>query len=381
MHVAYLSPEYPHPKVTKNAGIGTSIFNLAKALVQKGEKVSVLVYGQGEDDHFTDQGIEVHFIKKRTYPFLGWYRYRKYLQDKVNQLIESQKVDIVEAPDWTGITAFMKLKAPLVLRLHGSDAYFCALEGRKQKRKNRFFETQAFKTADALSSPSAFTLERTRSLFPFVKEKKASTIRCGLFLEDFKPFSGPSTKGQVLYLGTLVRKKGALELADIFNELITLIPEAKLRIVGKDAADALTGVASTWDLVKNRLSEEAYNATAYHGKVPYEQVKQVIAQAQVCIFPTKAETFGMVTIEAMALGKPVVNSHYGWAQAIIEDGMDGYLADPNDAYHFAKIIATLINDQSLCDELGESARKKVVSHFNIHEIVEEHIKFFKAILS
>jgi hypothetical protein len=65
-----------------------------------------------------------------------WYQYRKFLQQYLNRVIAADKIDLIEAPDWTGITAFMKINAPLVVRFHGSDAYFCHLEHRKQKMKN-----------------------------------------------------------------------------------------------------------------------------------------------------------------------------------------------------------------------------------------------------
>jgi len=57
-------------------------------------------------------------------------------------------------PDWTGISAFMNLKCPIVIKCHGSDTYFCALEKRKQKFKNYFLEKKALKSADYILSVS-----------------------------------------------------------------------------------------------------------------------------------------------------------------------------------------------------------------------------------
>ena len=128
MHIAFLTSEYPHPKVSHAAGIGTSIKNLADALVNKGEQVTVFVYHQDTSEIMEDQGVTIHLIPKKTSPFFNWYFYRKKLQDYINTVIEIQKIDVIEAPDWTGITAFMKLTAPVVIKLHGSDAYFCKLE-------------------------------------------------------------------------------------------------------------------------------------------------------------------------------------------------------------------------------------------------------------
>ena len=73
MNIGFLTPEYPHPKVSHAAGIGTSIKNLAMALVDKGVKVYVFVYHQKVNEVFTDQGATIHLIAKKNYQFLTWY--------------------------------------------------------------------------------------------------------------------------------------------------------------------------------------------------------------------------------------------------------------------------------------------------------------------
>ena len=135
MHLSFLTSEYPHPRVNRAAGIGTSIKNLAEGLVRQKVKVSIFIYGQDEDVVFEENGITFHLIKHKKYKFLGWYLYRKHLAKYINKVIVEDRIDAVEAADWTGITAFMKLKAPLVIRLHGTDAYFCNLEARPQKKE------------------------------------------------------------------------------------------------------------------------------------------------------------------------------------------------------------------------------------------------------
>src|SRR5680860_1874385 len=128
MHLAFLTPEYPHPKTNPAAGIGTSIKNMVTALAEKGAKVSLFIHSQTTDEIFTEGGIKFHLIKQRKYKFLGWYLHRKFLENYLNKAIVQDKIDAIEAPDWTGITAFMELNCPLVIRMNGSDTYFCHLE-------------------------------------------------------------------------------------------------------------------------------------------------------------------------------------------------------------------------------------------------------------
>lgn len=380
MNIGFLTPEYPHPKVSHAAGIGTSIKNLAMALVDKGVKVYVFVYHQKVNEVFTDQGATIHLIAKKDYQFLTWYYYRLQLQNYINQVIKNEKIDIVEAPDWTGITSFMRFKVPLVIRFHGSDAYFCKLEKRKQKFKNYVFEKLALKNAKAFIAPTTFAGKETRKIFSLNKNK-IKTIHYGLQLENFENKTPEIySKNVILYIGTIIRKKGVFELAEIFNKVVNKIPDAQLIVIGNDSSDIKTGEKSTYKLVEKIFSERAKKQVSYLGKVPYSKVKEYIKNAHVCVFPSFAETLGMVTIEAMALQKPVVNTSIGWSQEIIDDGINGYLVHPKNNDLYAKRILELLNNKNLCLQLAKAARQKVEVRFDIEKNAALNIAYYKSVL-
>ncbi len=156
MKIAFLTSEYPHSKTSHSGGLGTSIKNLAEALVKQKVEVFIFIYGQKSTEIFTDNGLKFYFIEDKKYRFGKWYFYRKHIQNYINKVIISEEINIIEAPDWTGITAFMKFKVPLIIRFHGSDTYFCHLEERKQKLKNYFFEKLAINGATAFIAPTKF---------------------------------------------------------------------------------------------------------------------------------------------------------------------------------------------------------------------------------
>ncbi|WP_427875199.1 glycosyltransferase family 4 protein [Flavobacterium sp. MMS24-S5] len=207
LKLAFVTPEYPHQRVQHAAGIGTSIKNLVQALAKKGVTVSVFVYRQNEDAVFIEDNIKIHLIKSQKYKVLGWFLYRKHIEKYLNKCILSEGIDLVEAPDWSGITAFMNLKAPVVIRFHGSDTYFCHLEKRKQKFKNFWFEKLAIGKAQAFIAPTHFAGELSKKLFS-IKNKTIRTIHHGLDLDQFVN-TDPSIyeEGLILYIGTIIRKK------------------------------------------------------------------------------------------------------------------------------------------------------------------------------
>ncbi|WP_396601578.1 glycosyltransferase family 4 protein [Algibacter sp. R77976] len=381
MHIGFITSEYPHPKVNQAAGIATSIKNLAVALVKKGAVVTVFVYHQKASEVIHDKGVEIHLIKKETYIFFTWYLYRKHIQNYVNTVVKDKKIDVLEAADWTGITAFMKLKVPLVIRFHGSDAYFCKLDGRKQKFKNFMFEKLALKKASAYIAPTTYAGIETQKIFGLHKAK-IKTIHYGLQLEHFENENPEEfNKNTILYIGTIIRKKGVLELAEIFNKVVIENPEAKLILIGGDSSDIKTGESSTYKLMEGIFSNKAKKQVNYLGKIPYNEVKEHIKNAHVCTFPSFAETLGMVTIESMAMQKPVVNTNIGWAKELIDDGVNGYLVHPKDIELYAEKILKLMNNNDLCLEIGKAARLKVETLFDINKNADINIEYYKSILN
>ena len=378
--IGLITSEYPHPKVKHAAGIATSIKNLAVSLANKDIKVFVFVYQQEIDEIVEANGVEIHIIKSKTYPFFGWFFSRKYIQNYVNSIVEKENIDVLEAPDWTGITAFMRFPVPLIIRFHGSDAYFCKLDGRKQKLKNKWFERTALKGASAYIAPTTYAGEETAKIFN-LKEEKIKTIHYGLEINNFhNEYPEEFNEKTILYIGTIIRKKGVFELAQIFNLVIESIPDAKLILIGSDSPDLKSGSKSTYKLVENVFSKKALGQVKYLGKVPYSKTIDHIKNAHVCAFPSFAETLGMVTIESMALKKPVVNTSIGWAQELIEDGKNGFLVHPSDIDQYSKKIITLLKDKKLCLKLGNEARLKIESTFNIENIADENIEYYKSVI-
>ncbi|MBE7639805.1 glycosyltransferase [Salegentibacter sp. BLCTC] len=377
MHIAFLTPEYPHPKSTPSGGLGTSIKNLAEELVKKQHRISLIVYGQETDEVFEEAGIKFHFVKQRNYNFLGWYRYRKYLESYLNKIIKKEKIDTIEAPDWTGITAFINLTCPLVLRMHGSDSYFCKLEGRPQKKKNFWFEKLALKNADHLLSVSRYTADKTRELFKLKKNIKI--IPNSIDTNTFKPNITESAPGNILYFGSIIRKKGVLELAHIFNLVHKNNPNARLVMVGKDVRDIHTG-KSTKELFEEILTKESRDKVVWKGSLSYEQVKLEIMRSAVITLPSFAEALPMTWLEAMAMEKAVVTSDIGWAKEVMIDGKTGFTVNPKNHANYADKVLVLLNNRELAGKMGKAARQRVMEKFSTKVIVEENIRFYKSVI-
>lgn len=378
MHVCFLTPEYPHPSIGASGGLGSSIKNLATQLVKEGVQVTVVVCGRQKEQVFVEEGIAFYVLKQLQYPLFGFYLYRKHIERYLNILIWDTHIDLVEAPDWTGITAFMRLKAPLVIRFHGSDAYFCKLDGRPQKKKNYWFEKRALLGANHLLSVSAFTANVTKALFQLKKDIKI--IPNSIDTARFQPQPEKELPGWVLYFGTLIRKKGVLELPEIFNLVNRKLPDTQFIFAGKDVRDVFTG-QSTKAMILEGMSPDTQQQTVFLEELPYDAIQEEIARATVVVLPSFAEALPMTWLEAMAMEKALVTSDIGWAKEVMVDGETGFTVSPKNHKDFAKRILELLQNPELRQRMGIQARKRVEERFSTTVVTQQNIEYYKEIVT
>ena len=378
MKIAFLTPEFPHPKMVSSGGIGTSILNLSKGLVGLGHEVSILVYGQNEDTFFVENDISFYRIKNIKLKGFSRVLTQIKIEKLINSLVNERKVDIVEAPDWTGITSNIKPKCPVVIRLNGSDTYFCHLDNRPVKFWNRFREKRALQNTTALLSVSQYTADLTKELFSL--ERDFTIIPNCIDINKFSTESVTKVEeNTILYFGTLIRKKGLLELPLIFNEVYKKNNKAKLIVIGRDASDIISGNHSTWAMMQSLFDATALKNVNYIGSVAYDEIKANVSLASVCVFPTFAEALPVSWIEAMALKKAIVASDIGWAAEIIEDSVEGFLVHPKNHNLFADRILELLDNQKLRNQFGIEARKKVVQKFSIEVVAKQSADFYQKV--
>jgi glycosyltransferase involved in cell wall biosynthesis len=379
MKIAFLTPEFPHPKTGSSGGIGTSILNLSKGLVKDGHEVSVLVYGQDKDEVFIENGITYYRIKNTRLKGFSRLLTQKKVQRLINKLVSENKIEILEAPDWTGFTSNIKISCPLVIRLNGSDTYFCHLDNRQVKFLNKFHEKKALQNADALLSVSQYTADLTKELFELNRD--FTIIPNSIDIDKFSnEGSAVMEENTILYFGTLIRKKGALELPLIFNEVYKQNNQVKLILIGRDASDIISGNSSTWEMMQPLFNSDAKQNVSYLGSVPYEKIKEYITHSTVCFFPTFAEALPVSWIEAMAMKKAIVASDIGWASEVIDDGINGFLVHPTAHKLYADKIIKLLENQALRNEFGIEARKKVKQKFSIEVVAAQSVDFYKKII-
>ena len=378
MHIGFITSEYPCSRYMGNiGGIATFIRNLSIQLISEGHEVSIFIHSQPRTEFFVEENIFIHFVARKIMKGFTWITNRMSFNKYVNSIVENNSIDVLEAPEWTGFTAFMKFDIPLVIRLHGSDTYFCDLEKRTLKRKNKFFEKRALIGADKIIGVSEFVAKKTKRLFEL--EIEIDIIYNTIDTEKFKPNHQKIQLKSLLYFGTLVRKKGVLEIAKMFSMLVEHDDEVRLVLLGKDNRDVFTG-KSTLEMIKEILSEKAIQRMTYIDAVPYDEVISYIQKAHVVLLPSFAEAFPMSWLEAMAMEKKLITSNIGWAKELMVEGETGCMVNPSDTEVFLIKMICLLENKEASLRMAKQARQRVKNDFDVYEIFQENINLYKNIL-
>ncbi|MDL2143367.1 glycosyltransferase family 4 protein [Flavobacterium tructae] len=384
MHISFTTSHFPFYNAKSVGGIGTSIKNLSDELVSLGHQVTVFVYGQERDEKTIEEGITLFKIKNVKLKGLSWYLTRKKIQKKIIAEHKNSKIDILETPDWEGISSFINLPFPIVIRLNGSDTYFCHLDERKVKWINKFHEKRAIQKANGHLSVSQYTADLTNVLFGL--EKPYTIIPNGIDINKFKKDTDYSTNKPLieekilLYFGGIIRKKGLLEIPHYFNKVIEEIPDVKLVLIGKDMSDKHSGNSSTFLMMNTLFSEEAKPRVSFLGSVPYQEIKTYIEKATVCIFPSYAEALPVSWLEAMSLEKAIVASDIGWSNEIIDHGINGFKVEPKRHEDYASCIIQIFKDDDLRKNIEIKAREKIVKNFSTSVTAQKTVQFYNEII-
>jgi glycosyltransferase involved in cell wall biosynthesis len=161
------------------------------------------------------------------------------------------------------------------------------------------------------------------------------------FVSD-DPGVGRHSGRYALYVGRLSPEKGIESLVRLWNRLALEVP---LRIIGSGPLE--------------HLRAEALPNIEWLGWQPREYVLAAMRDARFLVFPSDCyETFGMVLIEAMATGLPIIATNRGSVPEIVQDGHTGLLVRPGDGEHWAEALRWALSNPDAMAEMGRRARRE-----------------------
>lgn len=181
----------------------------------------------------------------------------------------------------------------------------------------------------------------------------------------------------VTLVGRISRLKGHKLMLDVFTKNFTTKENIKLLFVGSPVVDQEYYL----DEIRNTIEKNKINKQV---KIfPFTKDLNAIWQiSDIVVLPsTEAESFGLVAVEAMLAGKPVVASNHGGPTEIVVNEKTGYLVEPNNDKLFFDAIQKLIENPNLRIEFGESGYQRAIQHFSVERYVNGFEELFSTLIS
>jgi len=174
----------------------------------------------------------------------------------------------------------------------------------------------------------------------------ASKVVCIPLGVDFSRFNRPQNKAsetfRVLFVGHVGVRKGALNLAKAFRALN--LKNSELLFIG--TVDPRVGKS---------ISDLGGDNIKLVGPVPNGELSQYYSSASVFVLPSFEDGFGMVTLEALSCGCPVIVSKHAGSADVVKDGENGYIFDPTSIDQLKEKLSNLSQNRELLEEMGNNA--------------------------
>ncbi|WP_034261590.1 glycosyltransferase family 4 protein [Altibacter lentus] len=376
MHIVFLSHEYP---LWSAGGIGSFLQTFGRALVARGHRVTVVGAGTALTEvYLEDEGVHLYRLPKQQKGLLPEFLHNSIRLNKKLKAIHAQEpIDIIESAELGLALLYAHHPAKKVIRLHGGHHFFSEAEKRGIHWRKGLLEKRSFRKADGFIAVSNYVQSHTAKYLSY-HNKPVTVINHPVDIPSAVP-GGSSKKNSLLFAGTICEKKGVRQLIEAFALVRQRYPDYQLDLFGRD------WYYPNGDSYIARL-KETYDASffeqvTFHGSIPREELHTRYAEASVCVFPSHMETQGLVTLEAMAQGKPVVFSQYGPGPETIDHGNTGLLCDVYDPGDIAAKILWCIEHPDAARELGRNAARRVREHYNKNTILEENLSFYSTLLS
>ena len=260
-----------------------------------------------------------------------------------------------------------KYKLPFVVTIHGED-----LQGtinRNDKCKKSIF--RVLKKADKIATVS----NKLKKIIESEKfGNKVITISNGINPNEYSKYYSlkPQFENNILSVSSLIKSKGIDININAVYKLVKKYPDIKYYIIGSGEEEN-----NLKKLVKDLNLEEV---VFFMGSQSHKNVIEFMSNSNLFSLPSWKEGFGIVYIEAMALGLPVIAVKGEGIEDVIEDGKNGFLIEPKNVDCLVDALDFLISNKEQAAIMGENGKASVITNYTWNNTALNYINVYKELL-
>ncbi len=359
-------------------GSGVLATELGKALADKGHNIHFITYQQPVRLSGFHANIFYHEVRVPTYPLFDYPPYETALASTMVDVIINNNVHLLHVhyaiPHASAaymakqILAKEGIQIPVITTLHGTDI---TLVG-KDKTYSPVV-TFSMNESNAITAVSKNLRDETYKNFKIEKEIEViyNFVDVKRFnrkpIAAFKQVIAPNNERVLLHASNFRKVKRVGDVLKVFEEVNKIVP-SKLLLVGD-------GPERTFIEGLCRQSG-AHNDIRFLGR--QEQMEDILAISDLFMLPSEYESFGLVALEAMAAGVPVVSTNAGGLPEININGVTGFLSNVGDVEDMSRRIINIFQDTKAFDEMKKQAILQS-EKFDIEKIVPQYERLYKKV--
>ncbi len=251
-----------------------------------------------------------------------------------------------------------------------------------QKPKRDFLHTALYSRVDRMIAISEVIRKNIVDTHP-VRPEKVALVHHGIDLSRYDPekIDRMSVREQLGYTqdhfvigitGRLQASKGYLELLEAADSLREAFPNNRYLLVGDASVGEREQAQRILAFIAEKGLQDIVQTTGFRSDIP-----EMLAAMDLFVFPSHAEAFGLVVIEAMAMGKAIISSNCDGIPDLIEDGRHGVLITPKRAELLAQAIRKLVVDTPLRQKLATEARGRAIRCFTKERMMKNLLQVYQ----
>lgn len=360
-------------------GSGVLATELGKALADKGHNIHFITYQQPVRLNAFHANIFYHEVSVPTYPLFDYPPYETALASKMVDVIINNDVQLLHVhyaiPHASA--AYMAkqilkkegIQIPVITTLHGTDI---TLVG-KDKTYSPVV-TFSMNESDAITAVSKNLRDETYRNFRMEKEIEViyNFVDIKRFertpVQAFRQIIAPKNERILLHASNFRRVKRVEDVVNVFKEVNKQIPSKLLFVGDGPERTHIEGLCRQMD---------AHADVKFLGR--QEQMEDILAITDLFILPSEYESFGLVALEAMAGGVPVISTNAGGLPEININGVTGYLSNVGDVEDMSKNIIDIFSDDNAFQEMKKNALEQA-QKFDIATIVPVYENLYEKVL-
>ena len=374
-------------------------------LLSRDFQIDIFTRKNAFDENIVELFPGVNVIKVEAGPveFIPKEEIYLYLNEffmNTSRWIEKNKKEysLVHSHYWYSGNVALKLKdyfeIPMVHNCHslGRVKYEILKEDKPPFADMRLLEEELIlKRANAII---ASTPQEVKNILDFynIAGENIELIRAGVDERLFKPIEkmvaikeiGLDFKNIILFVGRITKAKGLKilikALAKVKREFNK---ELKLFVIGGDVSNTMHSEieSNEKEYIKKLINKiNLSDDVVFLGPIEREKLPYYYSVADICVVPSLYESFGLVAVEAMACGTPVIASKVGGLAHTIKDGYSGLHFVPGRSDHLAKKILGIITDSERLKEMGINARIRAAKEFGLERTVRQIKELYESLI-